>query len=72
MPFVATVKETASRTSSDQALALTSPFDEWKVLTDNSTYLAETLEVMVFVAVSKYSEKIYDFDFFAKSLHCMY
>jgi len=45
MPFVATVKETASKTSTDHALALTSPFDECEVLTDNRTYLSETLEV---------------------------
>ena len=45
MPFVALVKETASRTSVEQALALTTPFDEWKVLNDNLTYFAETLEV---------------------------
>ena len=47
MPFVATVKETASRTSAEQALALTSPFDEMKVLTDNASYFADTLEVCI-------------------------
>ncbi|XP_078481637.1 leucine--tRNA ligase, cytoplasmic [Ciona intestinalis] len=45
MPFVASVKELVNRNGVEQALALTSAFDELKVLSDNIVYLADTLEL---------------------------
>uniref|UniRef100_H2ZCU0 leucine--tRNA ligase n=1 Tax=Ciona savignyi TaxID=51511 RepID=H2ZCU0_CIOSA len=45
MPFVASVKELVIRNGVDQALALTSAFDEKTVLSNNTVYLADTLEL---------------------------
>lgn len=55
MPFVASIKEIAAKTSAEQALALTSPFDERQVLTDHLLYLADTLEVS-FDVLNKFLE----------------
>jgi len=45
MPLVATVKQVAAENGADRALALTSPFDEREVLSNNASYLADTLDV---------------------------